>query len=136
MILFSKKLHLNTSVFFEDPYVVRLNHADHIYPNLNLSDFRRILKYSRNHIHGSWGYTAIEYEGIAVPADNSDELSLASVAHSLLFQPIIYKAASYWVFEDDEDALQFLLFVGESSERVYMWPQNRTFTIYEVINKD
>jgi hypothetical protein len=129
MIANSKQLHIGVKIFFENPYVVCLEHTGFNFPNMNLSGFRKILKSTRNLIQGTWGYSNPEFETLALKESDLDANGLPTLAS--LFTSPEFRLRSYWVFKDEIDALQFRLSVGETARRVHMWPQDKTFTIYE-----
>lgn len=129
-----KKLHIDSKIFFPNPYVVMLEHNS--YEDVEPWHFQKLTRKVYRLIKGTWGYCKPEPEYKFPEKDEKKSPTLPLLSGK--FIPIhnmdsIYR--SYWVFKDEIDALQFRLMIGEKSDHVYMWPK-RYFTIHEVIETD
>ena len=120
-----KKFHINSTMFLQDPYIVRIDHSppEMFYGQYSIAEFRKTLKVAKTLIHGTWGYTTPDYEVLSSPEITSSN-----------YFPPTFQLRSYWVFDDELDATQFRLTVGNDAIRVYMWPAGNKFTITEYID--
>jgi hypothetical protein len=129
-----KKFHINVPLFITNPYVVRLDHNTATGSfNIDILEFRKILKIAKTCTTNTWGYSSPEIEHVTIPEESRPVQIIPPSAqqYTLNFstEQMIYR--SYWVFKDEMDALQFRLTVGETARHVYMWPTNVKFTIQE-----
>lgn len=93
----------------------------------NLTVFREKLKYSKSSITDVWGYTNVRHETRQVSSDNT---LIGSVNSKWQFQPnMISVACAYWCFSEESDATHFLM-TTPTANRVYIWPSNLKFTVY------
>lgn len=128
----TKKLYTQSKVFIKNPYVVQVTHGNlgtSSYESIML-EYRKLVRRTRENMGASWGYsqTRVEYEYIE---DNSDFSRVFSGNLPTILSSV-EKWRSYWVFEDELDALTFTLSLGEMSRRVHMWPDKTLFTIFEI----
>lgn len=118
----AKLLHTNSNIFFEDPYMVRVEYKENPVPTGQTPgelDYSNIVKKTRSTIQGTWGYSPLKFEVSSELLNNT----------GFAMPPL----RGYFCFKDEIDALQFRLTVSAESVRVFMWPR-RKFTIYEVTN--
>src|SRR5271165_4189356 len=112
----SRKIHPKTKIFFKDPYVVRIDHNDRdgIYiPAETNPYFRELKTKTYKLVKGTWGYSLPQFE--KGPNDKLDLLASLFTSNMVL--------RSYWCFEDELDALQFRLMIGEPATHVHVWPE-------------
>ncbi len=117
------KIHVAAPIkLIHKPFMVRVNHGTNDHNSMELIEFRKILRKVQNTCTGTWGYTQIlrEYD---VNKDAHKPSIYSWVPDTITF------SRSYWAFSDDADVLQFILTVGQSAKRVYMWPKGLRFTI-------
>jgi hypothetical protein len=104
-----KRLYTDIDIleYRSSPIVVRLQQEFEIdifgpkFPN-----FLKMLKGFRKLIKGTWGVSQIVM-------DNTKT------------------GSQYFFFDNEDDLLMFLLKAPNNTKRVYMWPSNLRFTIYE-----
>ena len=111
------KIHVQVKNFIKNPYVVRLDH--NIAPNGAIADymgFRKIISRTRQSCAKTWGYSNATPERTA-----TDDTTT------------VYTMRSYWLFQDEMDALQFKL-IHTEAVRMIIWPKIINFTIYEQDN--
>jgi hypothetical protein len=111
----TKKLYTRIKIPFDNPYVVRLSH-DGATSLESTRSHQKIISRARKLIQGTWGYCSPEYEMVEIGKEQT--------------------SISYWCFQDELDALQFRLMADEKAIRVSMWPENRLFTIFEVVEDE
>jgi hypothetical protein len=114
-------------VIGENAMIVIRQEIEIVMSDINLSVFREKLKYSKSSITDIWGYTNVRYESRQVSADNS---LIASVNSKWQFTPdVISVACAYWCFSEESDATHFLMTTPVAT-RMYLWPKNLKFTVY------
>lgn len=124
------KLHISSSMFLTDPYVVRIKHPESpSRENMNLSEFRRLLKMAKNSV-SSWGYSNPMHEVV-----KSDGETVSFGGGYCINLPV-FECHSYWVFTNELDALQFRLTAGENASQMHMWPTRIKYTIMEYYGED
>jgi hypothetical protein len=99
-------------------------------PNLDLAEFRKLLKTAKSMITETWGYSNPDYFIV-----RTTEVNLISINGVGSFPTTVpeYECYSYWAFTNDMDATQFRLTVGDSARRMQIWPTRVKFTITEYI---
>ena len=130
----TRKIHLNSKIFFSNPYVIRLYHEDisfFIEPT-SVKSFLEPKKLAYKNIKGTWGYSVPTFESIS--KRNENPLDDLQRLRALFAQKEFY--TSYWCFQHEIDALQFRMMVGNKAERIYMWNSARLFTIHEYIEEN
>lgn len=123
-------MHFASKMFIPNPYVVRVEYKKGNGVDMDIADFRKILKKVRPLIYATWGYTDPVWEKIS----NTDDSTPVIVGANFTWRAPDFYLRSYWVFSDELDALQFRLSVGESAQKMQIWPKNTKFTIIEFIN--
>lgn len=113
-----RNIHINSNIFFKDPYIVRLAHDD----DDGMKPFIKLKNRCFKTFINTWGFSSPEYEQ---SCKEDDILNLNWFITSL---------RSYWCFKDEQDALQFRLMTDNSAIRVHMWPKNIKFMIYEYVD--
>lgn len=126
-----KKLHVGSKVFIKDPYVVKLVHPESTVGNVNMAEFRRILRQVKGVVGDTWGYSNPEDEVISMSKEDAAKFN---VGNFQLYSMYNFVYCSYWVFKDQVDALQFLLVAGNNASHVHIWPSSRTFAITEFVD--
>jgi hypothetical protein len=123
------KLHIASNMFLANPYVVRVRHPESLSAeNMNLAEFRRLLKMAKNSTVSSWGYSNPMHEVV-----KSDGETLSFGGGFCINLPT-FECHSYWVFTNELDALQFRLSTGENALQMHMWPTRIKYTIIEYYN--
>ena len=119
------RIHLNSSMFLPNPYVVRVSHPDCTLDNMKLAEFMQFRKTAKQQIKSTWGYSDPAFEIIK---SNNEQATFFNGVITYTNPEMV--CHSYWVFTEDMDALQFRLTAGESI-KMHMWPTKIKFTIYE-----
>ena len=114
-----REIILNSKIFFPNPYVIRMIHQE----SDDSLGFSRVLMKARKLYNGvTWAYSSKpEYE-----SKSSGEVTSTSPWAS----SYVVELVSYWAFVDHQDALQFLLSIGDRAKQVTIWPSTVKFTIY------
>lgn len=141
----SKLIHTNSSIFFSNPYVLRLDFPDKTYDTA----LREYLKNNRKAYRlmgGTWGHTTLEMEMVRFKHDHETlnapgpgffgAMLTPAVISSLLDPDFKQIPRGYLCFADELDALQYRLTVEANAIHVLMWPTDRKFTIHEVVETD
>lgn len=135
----TKKLYTRIKIPFDNPYVVRLSH-DGATSLESTRSHQKIISRARKLIQGTWGYCSPEYEMVVIGKEQTSirTHSNPTLSHllSLFSSDCEQIFRSYWCFQDELDALQFRLMTDEKAIRVSMWPENRLFTIFEVVEDE
>jgi hypothetical protein len=123
----TRKLHTRTKIFFENPYVVMVDHEEvpSIYNQPLPKSFTDLRSRAYRLIQGTWGFSHPSVEFLK-DATESDPIFA-------LFRKSVFR--SYWCFKNDIDALQFRLMVGNNARQVHIWPE-KWFTIHEVVESN
>lgn len=127
-----KLLHTNSKITFPNPYVVRVRCKDpySVIPIDSEVDFIQLRRRARQMFTGAtWAYSTPAIEEVHLSAPQPI-LQIGSI-FSLGARNVEYQQISYWVFSDEQDALQFQLMFGHCSKQVLMWPEKTLFTITE-----
>jgi hypothetical protein len=124
----TKKLHVRTKIFFDNAYVVRVDHEE---AGTSFNDplpksFTDLRSRAYKLIEGTWGFSRPVHEFIRGESDGTALSSLFD-GKSVL--------RSYWCFKSDIDALQFRLMAGNGAKQVHLWPE-KWFTIHEVVESN
>ena len=126
-------MYFASRMFLKDPYVVRVVHPESPTPsNVNLGEFRKMLKVAKSQITDTWGYSNPRFETIKSDAVQA----VAFNGQQMNWLNPIDRCHSYWVFTNEMDALQFRLTVGDNAMQMHMWPQSVRFTITEYYNDE
>lgn len=111
-------------------------------------NYRKLMRRAYKLIHGTWGYSNLEYEETMVKIDYTPQHHVIKNAPNIngnnLMQIFVasfntdsnYVARGYICFKEESDALQFRLMVGATAIRVHMWPNKRLFTIHELVEDE
>jgi hypothetical protein len=124
----TRKLHTRTKIFFENPYVIRVDHEEN--PNLLFTQplpksFSDLRSRAYKLIQGTWGFSRPQIE-----TQQEDNGILTSLFNGRMV------IRSYWCFRNDIDALQFRLMVGNNAKQIHLWPSSIWFTIHEVVESN
>ena len=121
------KLHLQSKMIIPDPYVVRVTYENTGVPlrSYSLSGFRKYLSQLKSMVKDTWGYSNPEWE---------TERQIQEFAYKNTWIAPNFYFRSYWVFTNELDALQCRITIGDSAQRVFMWPHDIKFTITEYID--
>ena len=128
-----QKLHISSRMFLKDPYVVRVTHPES--PNesdMNLGEFRKMLRTAKLTIADTWGYSNPAFE---VTKSDTQQM-LVNGNTRVWHMPVTFECHSYWVFTNELDALHFRLSVGENALQMHMWPTKIKYTITEYYNDE
>jgi hypothetical protein len=120
-----KRLYTGYKIFFENPYVLRIEFPAKCSYAEAVMEFGRLHRRAYKLIEGTWGYSKVNAEEIR--AFNMDDLFNADDPHT--------RYRGYLCFSDEEDALYFRLSISDKAQRVMLWPGDITFTIHEVIEE-
>jgi len=126
-----QKMHFASKMFISNPYVVRVEYMKGTGADMDITEFRKILKKERSLMQATWGYTDPVWEKVSV---NEESNPVVVGANFTWYVPELY-LRSYWVFSDDMDALHFRLSVGETAKQMHIWPKNYKFTMIEFIDE-
>lgn len=127
----TKRIHVNSRIYFPRPYVVRLSYLDGAIDQSE-ADWRALMRRTYRVMTGTWGHTALEFESYQPENHHNNSGSINSLA-SLFVSDFVSELRGYVCFENELDALQFRLTLDTRSIKVNMWPDSRKFTIHEVI---
>ena len=140
-----KLLHTRTKIFFPDPYVVRMEYSHEISMDQAEADYRKVTRNAYRLIHGTWGYSKLEYEQVQVKDEHGHRappgpahfngMNQQQVLSSLFNTDWAHVMRGYLCFKDELDALQFRLSIDTRAMQVNMWP-TRWFTIHEMVETD
>lgn len=119
------KIHAKLTDFIVDPCVIRITHKDVGFSSLDLAEFRKLQKWARSLINGTYGYSHPVPEHLSVSSNTPFTTRYGQLTLPLSREEV----RSYWGFEDEIDAMQFKLAAGEPSARVKIWPSSTRFTI-------
>lgn len=119
-----KRLHTNSPIFFENPYVLRVEFPSDVDLTTLTMNFGRINRKTYTIVGDTWGYSSIVLE-YTRKAKYADPDFMESMRHR-----------AYVCFKDELDALQYRLVLGEKAQKVLIWPTNTRFTIHEVVSTD
>lgn len=123
----AKKIHINSKMFLSAPYIVRVEHGEFNGLNMDLVEFYKILRKTRSTTFATWGYSHPSPESISLGLEDPAADWISKLCHN----NSVNLLRSYWVFEDDSDALQFRLGLSRKALQVFMWPKDKQFTMYE-----
>lgn len=106
----TRLLHTRSKIFFNNPYVVRVEYQTE--SDLAIEDhYRKLCKKTYMLMDGTWGHSPVIFDVL----------------------PINYAVRGYFVFQSEDDALQFKLSCDITNIRVFMWPTKIEFTIHEFV---
>jgi hypothetical protein len=139
-----KRLHTRTKIFFQDPYVVRLEYQG-IAASQAPADYRKLTRLTHKLIQGTWGFSTLEFELVHIKNGHNhpvspgpslfNGMSQNQIISSLFDSDWQHILRAYICFKDEMDALQFRLSIDTSVVQVKIWPQ-RWFTIHEVVTDE
>lgn len=140
----TRLLHTNSKIFFQNPYVLRIEYDSSISREDAEKSYRKLMRSAYKLLNGTWGYSSLEYETCKIKNDHGQTAPpgpnhFNGMNHgqiiSSLFNPDWQEVLrSYVCFKDEADALQFRLSISQAAIQVKMWP-SRLFTIHEVVEK-
>jgi hypothetical protein len=115
----TRRLHTRSGIFFNNPYVVRVDYADgSINDNAEFEKhYHTLCKKTYALTDDTWGCSPL-VTSVDVGDDNIS---------------VRYTVRGYFVFKNKIDALQFKLSCDITNIRVHMWPSKLEFTIHEFI---
>ncbi len=126
----TRKITLNSKITFTNPYVIKIRHSIIENDVLSLPKFFTTLQRAKKIYTGTtWGYSNPEMG----PSSNKTTVVIHN-GNQMQIPWIDYDLCSYWVFKDEQDALQMRLTIGEYAQKVIIWPSSIKFTIYEYSN--
>jgi len=139
-------LHLQSKIFFPNPYVVRVEYLGNQPESAIEVDYRRVTRNAYKLIQGTWGYSPLDHEVVQVKNDHGhiappgsshfNGMSSTQIVVSLLDPDWQTVRRGYLCFKDELDALQFRLSIDTRAIQVVMWPNKITFTIHEITEAD
>lgn len=131
-----KEIHVNSKIFFADPFVIRVDHTD--VTGLQMSgatpqSFLALTRKIYKNIKGTWGVSKPRWEQVSLINKDTIDPTLSKHQLNLLYGSNFHSALrSYWCFKNELDVLQFKLMLDRNAVRVLMWPECN-FTIHEII---
>jgi len=141
----TRLLHSHTKIFFTNPYVVRMEYSRDVSMEQAEADYRKVTRNAYKLIHGTWGYSKLEYEQVKVKDEHNHQAPpgpghFNGMNHGQLIATLFdpdwaHVMRGYLCFKDELDALQFRLSIETRAIQVKIWPA-RWFTIHEVVETD
>lgn len=139
--MFIKRLHVDTKVFFSDPYMVRVQFDGAGFDEAN-KRYKSVIKRTYKLVSDTWGYSRLTFEDVKDrhrPQPPPSQLiglfnGLTQIVPTVEYYTNTLRG--YVCFKDEADALQFRLSVDTQSMQVLMWPSGVSFTIHEYIKEN
>lgn len=141
----TKLLHTRSKIFFANPYMVRIEYDKDTPMEVAQDEYRKLMRRTYKLIRGTWGYCPLEHEQSQIKNDHNhmappgpnhfNGMNQNQVIASLFNSDYAHVLRAYLCFKDESDALQFRLMIDTKAIHVHMWPNNKFFTIHELVDE-